>query len=115
MTIKPKNNCDVTRVNDLLKASGDGILKIGRKLGIGTSVVQRVFKQEPRPSLQDTAASIGVLNERIGEGGACPLLPRKQTKRTHRARSEKCPAADMWSVVLLVRIKLARFARKVQN
>jgi len=33
-----------------LKAKGDGILKIGRKLGIGTSVVQRVFKQEPRPS-----------------------------------------------------------------
>jgi DNA invertase Pin-like site-specific DNA recombinase len=33
-----------------LKASGDGMLKIGRKLGIGTSVVQRVFKQEPRPS-----------------------------------------------------------------
>jgi DNA invertase Pin-like site-specific DNA recombinase len=28
-----------------LKAGGDGILKIGRKLGIGTSVVQRVFKQ----------------------------------------------------------------------
>src|ERR1700676_4811325 len=28
-----------------LKASGDGMLKIGRKLGIGTSVVQRVFKQ----------------------------------------------------------------------
>jgi hypothetical protein len=33
-----------------LKASGDGILKIGRKLCIKTSVVQRVFKQEPRPS-----------------------------------------------------------------
>jgi DNA invertase Pin-like site-specific DNA recombinase len=33
-----------------LKAKGDGILKIGRKLGIGTSVVQRLFKQEPRPS-----------------------------------------------------------------
>src|ERR1700736_5615171 len=33
-----------------LRASGDGILKIGRKLGIGTSVVQRVFKQESRPS-----------------------------------------------------------------
>jgi DNA invertase Pin-like site-specific DNA recombinase len=32
------------------RASGNGILKIGRKLGIGTSVVQRVFKQEPRPS-----------------------------------------------------------------
>jgi DNA invertase Pin-like site-specific DNA recombinase len=33
-----------------LKASGDGMLKIGRKLGIGTSVVQRVFKQERVPS-----------------------------------------------------------------
>jgi DNA invertase Pin-like site-specific DNA recombinase len=33
-----------------LKADGHGILKIGRKLGIGTSVVQRVFKQEPQPS-----------------------------------------------------------------
>jgi DNA invertase Pin-like site-specific DNA recombinase len=33
-----------------LKAEGDGILKIRRKLGIGTSVVQRVFKQEPLPS-----------------------------------------------------------------
>jgi DNA invertase Pin-like site-specific DNA recombinase len=30
-----------------LRASGDGILKIGKKLGIGTSVVQRVFKEEP--------------------------------------------------------------------
>jgi DNA invertase Pin-like site-specific DNA recombinase len=29
-----------------LRARGDGILKIGRQLGIGTSVVQRVFKQE---------------------------------------------------------------------
>jgi DNA invertase Pin-like site-specific DNA recombinase len=28
-----------------LKAGGDGMLKIGRKLGIGTSVVQRVVKQ----------------------------------------------------------------------
>jgi hypothetical protein len=33
-----------------LKARGDGMLKIGRKLGIGTSVVQRVFKQERVPS-----------------------------------------------------------------
>jgi hypothetical protein len=33
-----------------LKAGGDGILKIGRKLGIGTSVVQRVFKQQPLPT-----------------------------------------------------------------
>jgi DNA invertase Pin-like site-specific DNA recombinase len=30
-----------------LRAQGDGILKIGRTLGIGTSVVQRVFKQAP--------------------------------------------------------------------
>jgi hypothetical protein len=30
-----------------LRAEGHGILKIGKKLGIGTSVVQRVFKQEP--------------------------------------------------------------------
>jgi DNA invertase Pin-like site-specific DNA recombinase len=37
-----------------LKADGHRILKIGRKLGVGTSVV----------------------NERIGEDGACPLLPR---------------------------------------
>src|SRR6201992_3789529 len=33
-----------------LRAKGEGILKIGRKLGVGTSVVQRVFKQEPEPS-----------------------------------------------------------------
>ena len=38
-----------TRILEL-KASGHGILKIGRKLGIGTSVVQRVFKQERVPS-----------------------------------------------------------------
>src|SRR6202011_3372548 len=33
-----------------LRAGGDGILKISRKLGISTSVVQRVFKQQPQPS-----------------------------------------------------------------
>jgi hypothetical protein len=33
-----------------LKASDDWILKIGRKLGIGTSVAQRVFKQKPLPA-----------------------------------------------------------------
>ena len=38
-----------------LKAGGDGILKIGRKLGIGTSVVQRVFKQEPLPGRAEPA------------------------------------------------------------
>jgi DNA invertase Pin-like site-specific DNA recombinase len=30
-----------------MRANGDGILKIGKKLGIGTSVVQRVFKEVP--------------------------------------------------------------------
>jgi DNA invertase Pin-like site-specific DNA recombinase len=31
-----------------LRAKGDGILKIGRKLGIGTSVVQRVVRRMPK-------------------------------------------------------------------
>ena len=31
-----------------LRAKGDGILKIGKKLGIGTSVVQRVVRKEAR-------------------------------------------------------------------
>jgi DNA invertase Pin-like site-specific DNA recombinase len=30
-----------------LRANGDGILKIGRTLGVGTSVVQRVFGDNP--------------------------------------------------------------------
>ena len=30
-----------------LRAKGHGILKIGKQLGIGTSVVQRVFKEIP--------------------------------------------------------------------
>ena len=30
-----------------LRAKGNGILKIGKKLGVGTSVVQRVFKEVP--------------------------------------------------------------------
>jgi hypothetical protein len=33
-----------------LMASGDGFLKIDRKLGVGTSVLWRVFKQMPRGS-----------------------------------------------------------------
>jgi DNA invertase Pin-like site-specific DNA recombinase len=33
-----------------LRAKGDGIHKIRRKLGIGTSVVQRVFKQQSAPT-----------------------------------------------------------------
>ena len=35
-----------TRILEL-RAKGDGILKIGKKLGVGTSVVQRVFKEVP--------------------------------------------------------------------
>ena len=31
-----------------LRANGDGILKIGRKLGVGTSVVQRVVRGIPK-------------------------------------------------------------------
>ena len=31
-------------------AEGMGILKIGRTVGVGTSVVQRVFKQEQLPA-----------------------------------------------------------------
>ena len=31
-----------------MRANGDGILKIGRKLGIGTSVVQRVVSDAGR-------------------------------------------------------------------
>jgi hypothetical protein len=33
-----------------LRANGDGILKIGRTLGIGTSVVQRVVSEDVRKS-----------------------------------------------------------------
>jgi DNA invertase Pin-like site-specific DNA recombinase len=33
-----------------LRAKGDGMLKIGRELGVGTSVVQRVIKRAPLPS-----------------------------------------------------------------
>jgi DNA invertase Pin-like site-specific DNA recombinase len=32
-----------------LRAKGDGILKIGRTLGVGTSVVQRVVRGAPKP------------------------------------------------------------------
>jgi hypothetical protein len=31
-----------------LRANGDGILKIGRKLGVGTSVVQRIVLGIPK-------------------------------------------------------------------
>jgi hypothetical protein len=31
-----------------LKSGGDGILRIGRKLGVGTSVVQRVVRGMPK-------------------------------------------------------------------
>src|SRR5258708_27912672 len=37
-----------------LRANGDGILKIGRKLGVGTSVVQRVVRGIPKPLTPST-------------------------------------------------------------
>jgi DNA invertase Pin-like site-specific DNA recombinase len=43
-----------------LKASGDGILKIGRKLGVSTSVVQRVFRQVAlEPEIQSVSFEAG--------------------------------------------------------
>jgi len=39
--VKPSIEAEIVK----LRAKGDGILKIGKKLGIGTSVVQRVFKE----------------------------------------------------------------------
>jgi len=44
--VKPSIEAEIVK----LRAKGDGILKIGKKLGVGTSVVQRVFKQERVPS-----------------------------------------------------------------
>ena len=41
--VKPSIEAEIVK----LRAKGDGILKIGKKLGIGTSVVQRVFKEVP--------------------------------------------------------------------
>src|SRR6202140_4945140 len=41
-----------------LKAGGDGILKIGRKLGVGTSVVQRVFREASRHKGEMSRADI---------------------------------------------------------
>jgi DNA invertase Pin-like site-specific DNA recombinase len=42
-TVKPSVEAQIVE----LRAKGDGILKIGKKLGVGTSVVQRVFKEVP--------------------------------------------------------------------
>ena len=42
--VKPSVEAQIVALRD----KGHGILKIGKKLGIGTSVVQRVFKQEPK-------------------------------------------------------------------
>ena len=41
--VKPSMEARILELRD----AGDGILKIGKKLGIGTSVVQRVFKEVP--------------------------------------------------------------------
>jgi DNA invertase Pin-like site-specific DNA recombinase len=44
--VKPSVEARILELRD----KGDGILKIGRTLGVGTSVVQRVFKQVPSQS-----------------------------------------------------------------
>jgi len=41
--VKPSVEARILELRD----AGDGILKIGKKLGVGTSVVQRVFKEVP--------------------------------------------------------------------
>jgi cbb3-type cytochrome oxidase subunit 1 len=41
--IKPSNEADIVK----LRAKGDGIHKIRKKLGVGASVVQRVFREVP--------------------------------------------------------------------
>src|SRR6267142_1506013 len=41
--VKPSIEAEIVKLRD----KGYGILKIGKKLGIGTSVVQRVFKEVP--------------------------------------------------------------------
>jgi DNA invertase Pin-like site-specific DNA recombinase len=41
--VKPSVEAQIVK----LRAEGNGILKIGKKLGIGTSVVQRVFRETP--------------------------------------------------------------------
>ena len=41
--VKPSVEAQIVALRD----KGYGILKIGKKLGIGTSVVQRVFKEVP--------------------------------------------------------------------
>jgi transposase len=42
--VKPSVEAQIVTLRD----KGYGILKIGKKLGIGTSVVQRVFKEAKR-------------------------------------------------------------------
>ena len=41
--VKPSVEARIIQLRD----EGDGILKIRKKLGVGTSVVQRVFKENP--------------------------------------------------------------------
>src|SRR5271156_1726552 len=41
--VKPSVEAQIVELRD----KGNGILKIGKKLGVGTSVVQRVFKEAP--------------------------------------------------------------------
>ena len=40
-----------------LRKGGMGVLKIGRTLGVGTSLVQRVVMEQPQPFCQKEARS----------------------------------------------------------
>src|SRR3981081_1704738 len=67
-----------------LKASGDGILKIGRKLGIGTSVAQRVLKQEPQLIRCVAAPSILNPGPLVGSGPAEPSTSKQEPRESLR-------------------------------
>jgi len=62
-----------------------------------TSVVQRVFKQEPAAIVNRNSESIRGDNERIGEGGDVPATKNiRRTKTPHIARgSEKVPIGGL--------------------
>ena len=67
-----------------LKASGDGILKIGRKLGIGTSVVQRLLKQEPQLIRCVAAPSILKPRPLVRSGPAEPSTSKQEPRESLR-------------------------------
>ena len=78
--VKPSVEAQIVALRD----KGYGILKIGKKLGIGTSVVQRVFKEVPWRSPGDDRVHL-----RLGQ--AARYDAQDQTSR-HRSRRRRLPA-----------------------